>query len=147
MVWPYFLLVLCGGVGLAVQTGVNAKLRQVSGEPLFAGLVNFSVGVVPIVAFFLISRAIWPSRERLADGPAWMWVGGFIGAFYVVSSIVAAPKLGSSALVAATVAGQLAASVAIDHFGWVGYLPHPLTPGRVVGVVLLVAGVFLIQRF
>ena len=145
--WPYFLLALCGGVGLAVQAGVNAKLRAVSGEPLFAGLVNFSVGVVPIVAFFLISRAVWPSAERLAAGPPWIWIGGFLGAFYVVGSIVAAPRLGSSALVAATVAGQLAASVVIDHYGWVGYLPHPLTPGRAVGVLLLVAGVFLIQRF
>ncbi len=147
MIWPYFLLAMCAGAGLAVQAGVNAKLRQVSGEPLFAGLVNFAVGVVPIAAFFLISRAVWPPQERLAIGPPWMWLGGFLGAVYVVSSIVSAPKLGSGSLIAAGVAGQLVASVVIDHFGWVGFLPHPLTPGRVVGVVLLIAGVFLIQRF
>lgn len=147
MVWPYFLLAVCAGAGLAVQAGVNAELRRVSGEPLFAGLVNFAVGVVPIVAFFLVSRAVWPSRERLAEGPAWIWVGGILGAVYVVSSIVAAPRLGSSSLVAATVAGQLAASVVVDHFGWVGFAAHPLNPGRLIGVLLLVAGVFLIQRF
>jgi transporter family-2 protein len=147
MVWSYFLLAMCAGAGLAVQAGMNAKMRQVSGEPAFAVLVNFAVGLVPILAFFFISRAVWPSREQLLAGPVWMWLGGFLGAAYVVSAIVAAPKLGSGSLVAATVAGQLAASVVIDHFGWVGFVEHPLTPGRVVGVVLLVAGVFLIQRF
>lgn len=147
MVWSYFLLVLCTGAGLAVQAGVNAKMRQVSGEPLFAVLVNFAAGLVPIVAFFLILRPVWPTQERLAAGPVWMWLGGFLGVAYVLSSTVAALKLGSGSLVAAGVAGQLVASVVIDHFGWVGFAAHPLNAGRIAGVAFLVVGVLLIQRF
>ena len=147
MLWLYFLLAACAGAATAVQAGVNAQLRRVSGEPLFAGLVSFSVGTAAIALFFVLSRATWPPRERLAVGPWWIWVGGTLGAFIVVTAIVAAPRLGSGALVAATVAGQLMGAVIIDQFGWIGFAPHPLSLGRIVGVILIVAGVFLVQRF
>lgn len=37
-------------------------------------------------------------------------------------------------------AGQILASVAIDHFGLFGLAAHPATPLRLVGTVLLLAG-------
>lgn len=147
MLWVYLLLAACAGVATAVQAGVNAELRRVSGQPLFAGLVSFSIGAGTIAVFFLLSRAAWPARERLAAGPPWIWIGGLLGAFVVLTAIVAAPRLGSGALVAATVAGQLVGAVIIDQFGWVGFAPHALSLWRIIGVILIVAGVFLVQRF
>ena len=42
----------------------------------------------------------------------------------------AAPKLGAAALFAFILAGQAVASLAVDHFGWVGFEEKPITPGR-----------------
>ena len=70
-----------------------------------------------------------------------MWVGGFLGAFYVLGSVVTAPKLGAATLFALILAGQATASLAVDHFGWVGFDENPVTPGRLLGMALVAAGV------
>ena len=49
-------------------------------------------------------------------------------------------------MVAATIAGQLSASVVLDQFGLLGLPKDPITVGKVIGVVLLAAGVYLIVR-
>jgi len=36
--------------------------------------------------------------------------------------------------------------VLIDHFGWVGFAVHPVSPLRILGAVLVVGGVVLVQR-
>jgi transporter family-2 protein len=59
---------------------------------------------------------------------------------------VGAPRLGAATLVAALVAGQMVASLALDHFGWVGFTVHPIDPWRLLGAALIVGGVVLVQR-
>jgi transporter family-2 protein len=76
-----------------------------------------------------------------------VWVGGALGAFYVAGSIVTAPKLGAATLIALIVAGQALASVVVDHYGWVGFEPEPVSIGRIAGVALLGAGVVLVRYF
>ena len=76
--------------------------------------------------------------------PGWAWLGGVLGAFYVVSTIIAGPRLGAAALLALVVLGQLATSLLVDHFGWLGFPQHPLTPLRLFGALLLFGGVLLI---
>jgi len=52
---------------------------------------------------------------------------------------------GAAALFAFILAGQSLASLAVDHFGWVGFAENPVTPGRLLGVVLVVAGVVVVR--
>jgi bacterial/archaeal transporter family-2 protein len=42
-------------------------------------------------------------------------------------------------------AGQAIASLAVDHFGWVGFEEQPITLLRVAGIVLLAGGVALVR--
>ena len=110
-----------------------------------AALVSFVVGALALLAVVLTVARGWPGAARLADAPWWVWIGGVLGAFYVVGSIVVAPRLGAVALVAVILAGQALASVLVDHFGWVGFEEHPITLGRVAGIALLAAGVALVR--
>jgi transporter family-2 protein len=88
-----------------------------------------------------------PSWGRLGDAPWWVWLGGSLGAIYVVASIVSAPKLGAVTLIALVVAGQALASLVVDHFGWVGFEPKHISAGRLAGMVLVGAGVTLVRIF
>jgi transporter family-2 protein len=72
-------------------------------------------------------------------------VGGLLGAFYVLGSVVTAPRLGAASLVAVILAGQTATSLIVDHFGWVGFEESPITPGRLAGIGLVAAGVVLVR--
>jgi transporter family-2 protein len=142
--FPYYLFAVAAGAMLPIQFGINAQLATWVGSPLRATLVSFLVGAaVLFVAVLLFARG-WPA-DKAADAPWWVWVGGFLGAFYVLGSVVTAPKLGAAALFAFILAGQAVASLAVDHFGWVGFDENPVTPGRLVGIGLVAAGVAAVR--
>ena len=145
MLWGYVLFGLAAGAMLPLQFGINAQLATWIGGPLQAALVSFAVGALALLAAVLVFARGWPSGERLAEAPWWLWIGGVLGAFYVLGSIVVAPKLGAVALVAVILAGQALASVLVDHFGWVGFEEQPITLGRIAGIALLAAGVALVR--
>ena len=147
MVWLYLLFAFAAGVVLPFQAGINAELADWVHSPVRAAFVSFLVGaIVLLVAAALVFKPL-PSWGRLGHAPWWVWIGGALGAFYVVGSIVAAPKLGAATLIALVVAGQGVASLVVDHFGWVGFEPRHVTPGRLVGIALVGAGVLLVRIF
>ncbi|MNL89724.1 hypothetical protein D3C87_2202270 [compost metagenome] len=47
---------------------------------------------------------------------------------------------------ALVLAGQLGMALALDHFGWAGFREAPISAGKIAGLVLILAGVFLIRR-
>jgi bacterial/archaeal transporter family-2 protein len=142
----FLLLALLIGVVLPLQAGVNAQLRVGLGHPLLAAATSFAVGTVALIVCAAAVRAPIPGAAALARLPWWYWTGGLLGAVYVLAAVVLAPRLGAANLVAAVVAGQLVASLVLDHFGLVGYPRFPITLARVAGVALLLAGLLLIQR-
>ncbi len=78
--------------------------------------------------------------------PAWVYIGGLLGVVYVVAVIFLAPKLGGLLTFALAIAGQLLAALLLDHLGWL-YPQRPINLLRLLGVVLLVGGVWLIRRY
>jgi transporter family-2 protein len=138
------VLAFAAGVVLIVQVGVNTTLRNALGAPVLAALLSFLVGSVALVAFLLLSRASWPARAQWLAIPWWAWLGGILGAFYVVTTIIAGPRIGAAALLALIVLGQLVTSLLVDHFGWLGFPQHPVTALRLLGALLLFGGMLLI---
>ncbi len=87
------------------------------------------------------------SLTPLRDVPWWAWAGGFYGAFFVAVGAYAAPRLGIASMVTIGVAGSMIGALVIDHFGAFGLDRTPISLGRVLGVLLVVAGVLLVRRF
>ena len=71
--------------------------------------------------------------------------GGTVGAFFVTSSLIVAPKIGAAWWVALIVAGQMGASLLLDHQGWLGFPKQPIDLPSLLGAGLVVAGVVLIS--
>jgi transporter family-2 protein len=129
-----------------VQAGLNAQLRSALGSPVAATLVSFLVGTVGLAAIAVLLRTPLPLGRGWAATTPWQWSGGLIGAVYVLAAIVLAPRLGAATLIAAVVAGQMVTSLVLDQYGLVGFPVHSLTLVRLLGAVLVIAGVILIQR-
>jgi len=142
----YLLFAAAAGAVLPVQAGVNAQLARFVG-PVRASFVSFLVGTIALLILAIAILKPLPPGSRLGSAPWWVWVGGLLGAFYVVGVIVSAPRLGAVALIAAVVAGQSVCSVLADQFGWVGFREHAATPGRLAGLALVFAGVALVRIF
>jgi transporter family-2 protein len=141
----YILLGLATGVGIAIQPIVNNRLRGVLGDPMWAGVAQTLVGLAALVVVAVAARAPQPATAGLASLPWWAWTGGMLGITYVVVTIVLPPKLGTALMFATLILGQMVASVVIDHYGWLGVPVVSLSITRVLGVVLLIAGVLLIR--
>jgi bacterial/archaeal transporter family-2 protein len=142
---PYYAFAVAAGAMLPFQFGINAVLARYVESPLRATLISFAVGTAVLAVAMAVFARSWPGSERIAAGPWWIWVGGFLGAFYVLGSVVTAPKLGAATLVVLILAGQALASLTVDHFGLVGFDENPVTPTRLIGAALVAAGVVLVR--
>jgi len=141
----YILLALIGGVLMAVQAPTNAILARASGSPVLAALISFVVGTIALAVLLLASGA--PRGLSGARALPWYaWTGGLYGAFFVAVAAFVAPRIGVGALLTAAVAGQLAAALLLDHYGLLGLEPRPATLARILGLVLVFAGAFLVRR-
>jgi bacterial/archaeal transporter family-2 protein len=137
------LLSAFAGALVAMQPPINSKLGQAAGT-FAAATISFLVGTVVLLVVTVLAGGT--HLDGLRGVPWWYFAGGFIGAVFVASSLVTVRTLGAGGVVAATIAGQLTASVVIDKFGLLGIAQKPLSAPRVVGILLLAAGVFLIVR-
>jgi transporter family-2 protein len=145
--WWLALIALAAGTCIPTQAGINARLSLWTGSPLLAAAISFLVGTLILAGAVLASRVPLPLLRSAAGEPWWLWSGGALGAFFVAVTIYLAPRLGATNMLACLLAGQMLGALALDHFGLLGYPLHPLSIGRVAGVLLLVAGVLMIRIF
>ena len=141
------LLALVIGLLLPVQVGINVELARRVASPVTAGLISFTVGTAVLIFCVWAMRISLPSWNTVVAFPSWLWLGGLIGALAVFGGIVAGPRIGLLALVALVLAGQLIASLLLDHYGWLGFPVRELSWGRVTGSALLLASVVLIHKY
>lgn len=144
--WLLIALTFAAGTGVAIQAVINARLGQTIGHAVAAATVSFTVGLIVLWVTLFALRVPMPTLAQWGQTKWWMFLGGFFGALLVSISALAAPRLGAGLLVALIVVGQLIAAVIIDHFGWFGLKPQPVDWMRLLGVLLLLAGLLLIRR-
>ena len=72
--------------------------------------------------------------------------GGLLGAFFVTVIIFSVPKIGSANVFALVIAGQLFIGLLYDHFGLLGFPQNSINWVKVLGVLLLIVGAYLINK-
>ena len=75
--------------------------------------------------------------------PAWMWLGGVMGATVVFAITFAPPRIGATATIGILIAGQLVMGAVIDRFGLFGVERIGISLPRAAGIVLLGIGAAL----
>ncbi|GAB4109239.1 MAG: DMT family transporter [Thermoflexibacter sp.] len=143
----FFILTLVAGGALAIQAGTNSQLRMSVGDPIISSVFSFSVGLTGLLIFVSLQKNnSFPSLDSLSQITWWKWIGGLLGAFYIVVTVLVAPKIGAVSFISLTIAGQLVTSLFLDHFGLVGFNIKPVTLTKIVGVICLFLGVYLITK-
>ncbi len=140
------LLAVAAGVSIVVQQVLNSNLRTALNSAAWSGFVSYFVGVVCMALLALALRDPLPAVGVAARIPWWAWSGGLFGAIFIGLAILLVPHLGAATFIAFLVTGQMLASVAFDHFGWLGLAQRPIDAPRLIGVALLIGGVVLIRR-
>ena len=141
----YLAMALIAGATVPTQAGINAKLNIYTGSPVTASIVSFIAGTVTLIVYAVVARAPIPAISAFSGAPWWIWTGGILDAFYVASCIILANKVGAVSMIALILAGQMVTSIILDHFGILGYQVQPVSVMKIVGILLIIAGVIFIR--
>jgi transporter family-2 protein len=134
---------VAGGL-IALQAPLNANLGKATGN-LAAALVSFCVGTIALTLIVVLSGKAGGLGSTFEL--SWYYLlGGLLGAVYVTNALIAVGSIGAGGVAAATITGQLVASVALDRLGVLGLDQVALSLDRVLGVALLLAGTYLVVR-
>jgi bacterial/archaeal transporter family-2 protein len=147
MSWLLYAFAIAAGVLNTVQSGANVTLNKTLEQPILAALVVAAVGaVVYLLAAPIMGLAV-PSPEKVAAVPWWGWLGGALGAIYVLCMILIAGQVGAAAFTGLTVTSAIVTSILLDHYGWLGFDVHAAGLWRLLGGGLMIVGLALVCLF
>jgi transporter family-2 protein len=144
LIW--IIIALLSGAVLPIQAGLNARLGTATQNPVYASAISFVVGTIALIAYILVTRQTI-SLSGAKELPFYIWLGGLLGAFYVTAIVLLFPKLGPGLTFGLVVAGQMIVSILLDHYNILVTQQTPISYMKVLGIVLIVAGVVIIRKF
>jgi transporter family-2 protein len=141
---PFIIL---GGALQTCGAAMNGQLNKSMVNPWLASAASFALITFFFTSVFLILPHPLPTPRDLAAMPWWAVIGGLVGAVQVYAGLTLVNRVGAGLFVGLTVSAALITSLVVDHFGWFRMQVHPISVWRVLGGLLMVAGVTLISRF
>ncbi|MBV1872358.1 MAG: DMT family transporter [Gammaproteobacteria bacterium] len=143
----YALLMLVAGLGIPVMAALNGGLGAKIQSPALATSILFIVGSVISLGYLFVSDGM-PKSSPVEPIPIYFYFGGFFVIFYILSITWVAPKFGVGNAVSFVLLGQIISMAIIDHYSLLGASQNPISVQRLIGIILMVAGVFMaVRRF
>lgn len=137
------LIGLVGGAAIGFQSPMAGAISQRLGGTAGSLFVHLS-GTMFSAALLLLRGG--ENIRNWRSLPWYVFSVGLFGLILYQTIAVTLPRLGSAAMITLIIIGQLIVGLLIDHFGWLGVTVHPISPTRVLGVLVLMLGGYLIAR-
>lgn len=147
MIWIYYLLALIAGTMIPTQAAINNKLVTYVHSPALSAFISFGVGLIALLIYTFVTGTPLGNLSLAKNAPPVAWLGGICGAFFVTAVILVVPRLGVALTFSILILGQMIATLPIDHFGFLESPISAINWQRILGIVLVVLGVFIIRRF
>lgn len=136
------MLSLLAGLAGSIQAAVMGRFGSRIG--IFEALAFSSAVQAVLTAVVLVAlRQSASGYSEATKQPPWLWLGGVMGAFIVLTVTFATPRIGTTATIGLLIAGQFAMSLLIDRYGLFGFAQIAVSWPRALGVVLLTVGAAL----
>ncbi len=132
------------GVYAAIQAAVNGNLSKMLGSSIASGFVSYATGTMLLLLLVIFSGQV---PHKTTRGRWWMWLGGPVGALFVVGMAQLVPHLGTGVTLLVVLIGQLLGSMAIDQFALFGARKANVTFIRLVGVAALGWGMYVYYTY
>jgi transporter family-2 protein len=147
MQWLAIVFALVAGAANPFQSATNAELKTQLTQPLWATLWVYASGLLGVLLLQAFARQPLPTAQQAAGAHWWAWTGGLISIIATMAGLMLAQKLGSGVFTGLSITASILVSLLIDHFGLMGLRQHAASPMRILGSVLMVAGVWLVTRY
>jgi bacterial/archaeal transporter family-2 protein len=132
-----------GGAATALQAHFMGLMDKRVGTMESVFITYFGGGVL-IGLIMLFQRG--GNMAAAAALPWYAYTSGALGLVIVGTLAYSTPRLGLVAAFTIFVSAQFAMGALVDHFGWMGSAVRPLTAARLVGMAVVLIGLWLIIR-
>jgi transporter family-2 protein len=139
----FVLVGLMGGLAVGLQGPLSSMIGQRLGPLESVFIIHLGGMVAAAIPLLLMRGGALGAWHTL---PWYALIAGVFGLVVVVAVSYTIPQLGVTATVVLIVTGQLITGLLIDHFGLLDAAIRPIDVSRVLGVVILFAGVYLMVR-
>lgn len=146
--WFWRILGICTGACSTLQITINGQLGLVLKSPVRAALISFIVGSVSLFLMVCIQNTkIQISKPDGGKNPWWMWLGGFLGALYVIGNAWISPQIGTGTAVVIGLLGLMSAGLLIDQTGGFQSIKKPVCWQQLLSLAVIFIGVCAIRLF
>ncbi len=146
MKYLVYILPLMAGLTITTQAGVNSQLKVAVNNQWVAAFISFLVGTIALALVIGLTRQPLPNMQQLQQVEWYKFTGGLLGAFFVTVIIYSVQQIGSANVFALVITGQLLFALVFDHFGLFGFKPSTINWQKLLGVLMLIGGAYLVNR-
>jgi transporter family-2 protein len=139
-VFLIILIGLAGGIAVGLQGPLASILTQRMGPLESSFIVHFGGAVISILPLLIIGGG---KLGQWRSAPWYALCAGFFGLVVLSAVSYTIPRIGVAAAIVSIIAGQIIVSAALDHFGWLGAAVRPLDGPRMLGLAVVMLGVWL----
>lgn len=134
------LVGLVGGIAVGLQGPLASMISQRLGMLESVFIVHLGGMLIAILPLLFMGGGKLAQWRQLP----WYTLGAGVFGLVVISAIsYTLPRVGVAAAIITIVAGQLLVSTILDHYGLLGAMQRPLDTTRVIGLGVLMMGVWL----
>lgn len=145
MIILYFLIIVTLAFFVAFQPALNAELARLIGSSTWATIISFFVGLIVLLTYAIVTQQPL-SAKKLSNVPPYLFLGGALGAIFVLSVVVLFPKIGAMNAVIFMIIGQMLSSLIIDHYGCFNAPVSPINWQKIAALLLMLIAVFWFQK-
>ena len=139
----YAIITLLAGIGIPIMASLNSGLGVKLQSPVLATTILFAVGLLIALSVLLLTEGV-PQNPQFTSIPWYFFCGGVFVISYVLSVTWIIPKFGIANAISFVLLGQLISMTAIDHFGFFGVSQYSITSQRLLGLLFMSIGVFMV---
>ena len=150
----YVMLALLCGFACASQIAINGTLNVYAGSAGKATLISMTVGLITTLLVIAAISAV-RGKGSIFDGGTpvrwfnglrpWMAAGALLALTVVGGNAITAPVLGTGIATIMNLIGMMGAGLIIDATGFLGIEVKPVTAGKIIGMILMIAGTAVIS--
>jgi len=139
-VFLIILIGLVGGVAVGLQSPMASMLTQRLGvfESIF--IVHIGGALIALIPLLIYSGG---KLSQWRSAPWYTLGAGVFGLIVIAAISYTIPRVGVAAAVTTVVAGQVLAGALIDHYGILDAAVRPLDMTRIIGLAVVLFGVWL----
>lgn len=134
---------LIGGIGVGLQGPMSGAMSQQIG-PFGSSLIIHLGGTIASTVLVLVSGGI--NLSQLPSIPKPYFLAGLFGVILYMTFAFTIPRVGATVATALLIVAQLGVGLLLDHFGWMGVAQHSFNLSRLAGMILLIAGAWLVSQ-